>query len=758
MLVWLFALLATPPAFAQSSVAVAATPSATPARGPTAAALDPVMSRDANGKITVRATRIRTPLKVDGQLDDAPYAEVAPLTEFIQQDPTAGAPITEKTEAWVLFDDEYLYIVCRCWDTHPERIVANDMRRDSNNLPQHDHFAVGLDTFHDGRSGYMLYATALGAMRDSAITDLRSNMDWNPIWEGKTSRFENGWISEMAFPFKSLRYGAGQQQTWGIQLRRSISHKNEDAFLTPVSPQWGQASMRHMEAYATLTGLEVPPAARNLEIKPYAISRVTTDLLRTPAIRNDVEPAAGLDVKYGLTKGLTADFTYNTDFAQVEADEAQVNLTRFSLSFPEKREFFIEGYGLFEFGSTGPGVNGAGAGMGGGDAPTILYTRRIGLTGSRVVPVIAGGRLSGRAGGWGLGALSITTDDDEVSRTPQTNFSVLRLRRDVLRRSTVGAIYSRRSVSTVAPGDNQLWGLDTSLVLDHNMYLDGYVSQTQTEGRRGDDLSYRGQFSYAADRYGVALDRLVVEDNFNPEIGFLRREDFRRSQVQTRFSPRTKNHPLIRRFDAQTRFEYTTDNHDRLETRELGGDFGTEFHNGDRIFVGHVRTYELVPTQFQIARGVIIPVGGYDLHNTSFRYNAGQQHRISGFSSFDIGEFYRGDKKTLGFRGRAEVTPQLSVEPNISLNWVNIPQGKFTDTVVGGRATYSITPRSFVAALVQYSSSNASLSANLRLRWEYQPGSEMFVVYSEGRSTLPTHGVPLENRGFVVKVNRLFRF
>ncbi len=757
VLVCLFALLAAGPASAQSSTAAATAP-AIPAGGRTAALVDPVMIRDADGKITIRATRITTPLRIDGRLDDAAYREVPTITEFVQQEPKNGEPVTEKTESWVFFDDDNLYVACRCWDTHPERIVANDMRRDGNNLPYHDHFAVALDTFHDGRNAYRLYMTALGAMHDTAISDLRTNVDWNPIWDGKTSRFENGWISEMAFPFKSLRYGTGRQQTWGIQLRRSIAHKNEDAFVTPTSPQWGQAAMRHVGAYATLIGLEVPPSARNLEIKPYAISRVTTDLLRNPAIRNDVEPAAGLDVKYGLTKGLTADFTYNTDFAQVEADEAQVNLTRFSLSFPEKREFFIEGYGLFEFGTNGPGITGAGPGGGGGDVPTLLYTRRIGLSGSRVIPVIAGGRLSGRAGPWGLGALSITTDDDEVSRTPQTNFSVLRLRRDVLRRGTVGAIYSRRSVSTVAPGDNQLWGLDTSLGLEHNMFVDAYVSQTQTEGRPGDDRSYRGQFSYVADRYGVAFDHLVVEDNFNPEIGFLRREDFRRSVGQLRFSPRTTDHPVIRRVDAQGRLEYTSDNHDRLETRELGGDFAVDFHNSDQVSVGLLRTYELVPTPFQIARGVTIPVGGYSFHNTSIRYNAGQQHRTSGSSSFQVGDFYGGTKKTLGLRARAEVTPQLSVEPNISLNWVDLPQGKFTDTVVGGRATYSITTRSFVAALVQYSSSNTSLSTNLRLRWEYQPGSEMFIVYTEGRSTLPTHGVPLENRGFVVKVNRLFRF
>ena len=268
----------------------------------------------------------------------------------------------------------------------------------------------------------------------------------------------------------------------------------------------------------------------------------------------------------------------------------------------------------------------------------------------------------------------------------------------------------------------------------------------------------RGQFSYAADRYGIAFDRLVVGEHFNPEIGLLQRENFRRNVAQARFSPRTKNHPVIRRFDAQVRFEYTTDNHNRLETRDRAAEFGTEFHNGDEISVGHSRRYELVPTSFPISTGVMIPSGGYNFHNTTLRYKASQQHRLSGSSSFEIGDFYHGHKTTVGFRGRAAVTSRFSIEPNIALNWVDLPEHRFTNSVLGGRVTYSITPRSFVAALVQSSSSTTSVSMNLRLRWEYRPGSEVFIVYSEGRSTFPARELPLETRGFVVKVNRLFRF
>ncbi|MSO45352.1 MAG: hypothetical protein EXQ59_01095 [Acidobacteria bacterium] len=748
----LLALAGTKPLLAQSFP--------TPIGRPAAPATNtgPVLSRDEDGRVLLRATRVTGPMKIDGLLNEEVYAQVPPITEFVQSEPRYGEPITERTEAWVLFDDKNIYVVCRCWDTHPERIVANDMRHDSTNLAQHDNFAVSFDTFHDGRNGFLFYLTAIGAIRDSANTDLRPNPDWNPVWDGKVSRFANGWISEMAFPFKSLRYGSGRQQTWGIQLRRTIRSKNEVAHLTPVNPQWATVGINHFSVAPTLVGLEVPPASRTIEIKPFATYRLTTGLARRPAVRNDSEADAGLDLKVGVTKGLTADFTYNTDFAQVEADEAQVNLTRFNLSFPEKREFFLEGQGVFQFGSPG-GFAGGGTGGGGStDAPTIFYSRRIGLTdGGRAVPVLGGGRLSGKSGPWTLGVLSITTDDDVVSGAQQTNFSVLRVRRDIMSKSTIGGIVSRRSASTVAPGSNRLWGLDANFAFYQNVYLSGYVAQTQTEGRRGDDLSYQSQLNYTADRYGLTIDRVVVEPHFDPEVGFLRRQNFRRNYAQARFSPRTANNPAIRRYTYQGSFEYTTDNNNRLETRELLADFRMDFHNADALAVQHSRAYEFLPAPFEIATGVRLPVGGYTFENTKLSFNPGANHRVSGFTSFDIGSFYGGDKKTATLRGRIELTPRFGVEPNVSLNWVDVPQGRFRDTVVGGRAFFTMSPRSFVAALIQYSSASTSLSTNLRLRWEYRPGSELFVVFTEGRSTLPPRGTELQSRGFVVKINRLFR-
>jgi len=295
---------------------------------------------DASAQVVIQATRVTTPIRIDGRLDDAAYRDVAPLTKFIQQEPEEGAAVTERTEAWVLFDDDNVYIACRCYDANPQSIQSKDMRRDSANQRFNDTFGVMLDTFHDRRNGFIFSITPSGGFTDALVTDERGfNPDWNTVWDNAAARFENGWIAEMAIPFKSLRSAPGDMQTWGINLRRMIGTGNEYAFIVPMSKAWtSSTAMLHVGAAATLTGIEAPRPHVNVEVKPYGLSDTRTDLLVRPPVNNDLDGNAGVDAKVGVTKALTADLTYRTDFAQVEDDEAQVNLTRFALSFPEKRE------------------------------------------------------------------------------------------------------------------------------------------------------------------------------------------------------------------------------------------------------------------------------------------------------------------------------------------------------------------------------------------------------------------------------------
>ena len=341
-------------------------------------------------------------MRVDGRLDEAVYQDTEAISDFLQQEPFEGQLATEKTEAWIFFDDTNIYVSACCWDSHPERRVANEMRRDTTQLRQNDHFGVLLDTYHDRRNGYFFYANPIGGLADSQITDENPpNTDWNTIWSVKTGRFEHGWTIEMAIPFKSLRYAPGRDQVWGINLRRVVRWKNEWSHLTQIPRALTTfRGILKISSAATLVGLQAPSASRNLEIKPYSIASMTTDRTATPATRNDPTARIGGDVKYAVTQNLTADFTVKTDFAQVEVDEQQVNLTRFSLFFPEKREFFLESRGIFNFPASSAG--GGGGGGGGGSAPTLFFSRQIGLSNGQEVPVRVGGRVTGKAGRFSL--------------------------------------------------------------------------------------------------------------------------------------------------------------------------------------------------------------------------------------------------------------------------------------------------------------------------------------------------------------------
>ena len=733
--------------------------------GPPAPVAPDTITRDAVGRATVRAVRLNGSLRLDGVLDEAIYAEVPSFGGFIQQLPNAGEPGSEQTEAWVFSDAQNVYVSARLWDSAPEsEWVANDMQRDSFQIAQSDTFSVVFDTFYDRRNGVAFMVNPIGGFLDFQITDEGNpNLDWNPIWDVRTGRFDGGWTVEMQFPFKSLRFRPTTSQIWGVQLGRQVRRKNEATHLTPVPINAGPGELR-VSAAGTLIGIEVPQGSRTFEVKPYAIGSLATDVNAVPRLSNVGDGDFGVDVKYGVTDNLTADFTYNTDFAQVEVDEQQVNLTRFSLFFPEKREFFLEGRGIFDFGRAagvrmGGGGGGGGGFFGGGDVPTIFFSRRIGLNEGREVPILGGGRVTGKVGAFSIGALNIQTDDAAEAAAVATNFTVVRLKRDILRRSRVGMIFTERSVSTVGDGSNEAYGLDAAFSFYDNVNFSGYYARTRSPDLVGDDTSYQAAFNYTGDLYAVQVDHLLVGDHFNPEIGFLRRDDFRRTFVEGQYSPRPRSIQAVRQFTWTGSLDYILNGENDIETRVAKLRFNTELENSDRLGVAVQRNYELLVQPFQIASDVAIPVGGYGFQDVSVSYFLGAQRRISGNLTFQRGGFFSGDITAVGYqRGRVEITPKLSISPSVSINRIDLPEGRFTATLVTNRVIYTLTPRTFVSGLVQYTSASNSLSTNLRLRWEYRPGSELFVVYNDQRDTTLSGTPVLENRAFVVKLTRLFRF
>jgi hypothetical protein len=725
------------------------------------------VGRDAEGRITVRATRAAD-IDVDGRLDEPVYQSIAPMTGFIQQLPDEGAPASERTEAWVFFDDDNLYVSARNYESAPpSEWVANEMRRDANQLRQNDSFSVLFDTFLDRRNGSIFLVTPIGGFSDVAVTNEGANVnaDWNVVWDSRTGRFDGGWTVEIRIPFRSLRYRPGANQSWGFQLRRIIRRRNEASYLTalPISAARGNsviAGIWRVSQAATLEGVEVPGRSLNVEVKPYAIGGLRTDRVAASPTNNDLDGDVGVDVKYGLTSNLTVDATYNTDFAQVEVDEQQVNLTRFSLFFPEKREFFLEGRGNFDFTSAS-------------GAPTMFFSRRIGLQQGRVVPILGGGRVTGKVGSFDVGLLNIQaseliTDDPFDALPPNTvaeatNFTVLRLKRDILSRSTVGALFTNRSQSLAGDGSSQLYGVDGSFAFRSDFAVTGYLTKTDEPVASGRDLSYMGQFAYAGDRYGLTSGYLVVEDNFNPEVGFLRRDNFRQYTGSARFSPRPTSPAWVRRFSLTASTEYLwTATGGELETRQHSGDFTTELESSDQISLSVIDDFELLTAPFTLSPGVILQPGEYDFTSFGASYTFGQQRPLSGVIALRVGEFWSGTNTSLSLgQGRIEVTPQVSLEPSYSMNWVNLPEGDFDAQIVRLRLTYTLTPRMFLSGLSQYSSSDDTFSANFRFRWEWSAGSELFIVYSEDRDTdplAPDRTTELRNRGLVIKVNRLLQF
>jgi Domain of unknown function (DUF5916) len=749
------------PAFAepQSGVAdtrtgAASAPASHALDGPPPAPIPPeVAARDERGRLAIRAVRLDHPLQIDGRLDEEIYQTTVAVGDFVQQVPKEGAPASEATQAWIFFDDNNLYFSGRCLDSHPEKIVANELRHDSQNIfSGGDSLTLVLDTFYDHRNGFLFQTNPLGALREQAIADGVYIESWNTVWEVKSARFDGGWSTEMVIPFKSLRYRESGPQIWGINFRRVIRWKNEFAGVVPMPASFGPSGLAQMQVAATLVGLTTPTRSLNLEVKPYAVAASTTDLTAAEPVRNDLTHGVGVDLKYGLSRSLTADVTVNTDFAQIEEDVQQVNLTRFSLLFPEKRDFFLEGQGIFAFG----GRNLAGRGSGDtDDVPVMFFSRQIGLLGTQTIPVIAGGRVTGKAGPYDIGILNIETGSKESAHADATNFSAVRLRRDIFGRSNVGVIATaRRSNGTASAA----MGADTSIRLSPNNTVLGYYARTDVAGSNSQAASYRARYSYTGDRYGLAGEHLLVEPRFFPAVGYTRRDDFRRDLGTVRFSPRLKNNRYMRKLTWQGTFDYDTNAAaTEVQNRSIDGSFGIEFHSGDLAEVDYVDEYELLPQNFKIAPGVTVPAGGYQNSSLVASYTLANQHLVAGRFAVSSGAFYNGTRRDVSYSGRIAIAPQFAIEPTISLAWVDLPYGAFTARLVTSRFSYTPTTRIFFSTLLQFNADAHTLAASARLRWEYRPGSDLFLVYSDGRAT-SRPGTALVNQSVAIKATRLVRF
>jgi hypothetical protein len=528
----------------------------------------------------------------------------------------------------------------------------------------------------------------------------------------KTGRFDGGWTVEGAVPFKSLRYQPGTSQTWGFNASRVKRSKNEISMLSPAPRAQGAQGVEQTAYAAQLLGIEAPAQHVSVDLKPYMTSSLSSDMNVNPRVSNHGRAAVGFDAKYAVTRNLAADVTVNTDFAQVEADQQQVNLTRFSLFFPEKREFFLENQGTFSFGGVAVGSLNAGT----SDAPILFYSRRIGLNAGREVPIEAGGRLTGRAGRYSIGAINIQSGEEDASGALATNFTVARVKRDLLGRSSIGAIVTNRSVAAAGTGRNLATGWTARSSFFKNLQINTYWARTESDqplGPHGDDTS----LSRAAGLHGGSL---------RPAARTPRHRRLRSTRKWVSCArwtcSATSRRPASARARAaaapsastSTRPRWTTSRTARDVSRRgtATGEFALDFKNADRVGVLFTNEYEYLPAPFRIGGGLTLPVGSYDFDTARLNYNMGQQRAVSANLSVDYGTFYDGHKTTLSVaRGRVPVHHQFSFEPPTRTTSAAVG-GRFTTHLAGSRVTYTMTPLMFVSALLQYNSGTDAVSTN----------------------------------------------
>ena len=687
-----------------------------------------------------RMSRVDGSPVIDGRLDEAVWEAAVPLSGFRQNTPDEGRPASERTEVRLVYTEDTLYVGVVCHVQDPGTIIVSDARRDSS-LTETDSFQIILDTYLDRQNGFVFGTNPAGLEYDAQLTNegqgsggiggsvvQRSgsqqqrgsgggfNLNWDGVWQVAAEISETGWSAEMAIPFRTLRYPSGALQVWGVNFQRNIRHRNETAFWAPLPRQFG---LNRLSLAGELHGLEVP-AQRNLKLTPYVLGET---------IRRDVDARAttlgdvGADLKYSVTPSLTLDLTYNTDFAQVEVDEQQINLDRFNLFFPEKRPFFLENAGLFSVGQSGQ--------------LEVFFSRRIGIgENGEQIPIVGGGRLSGKVGGnTNLGFLNMQTESVDASGTPGNNFTVMRVRQDLENRSNVGAIFVNRTGTGSLAGDsdyNRSYAVDGRFGVGETGLISGFAAETETLGDRSGTHAYNVAASYESERYRYGGGFTEAGPNFNPEIGFYARRGYRRFDGAFRTAFRPENslglHELTPHMSHFSVWNFETG---LLESQWTHLDSTVEWRNGFWASTAWNLTTEGVMEPFVIYPGVIVPVARYDHSEAQlrFRTDRGAPVNVEFFSVF--GGFFGGR--------RAQVSPQLNMRVGETFNtqvaWerndVDLPGGSFVTNLARVRVNYSFTTRMFVQALVQYNDRARLWSSNLRFAVLADANTGFFIVYND---------------------------
>jgi len=703
------------------------------------------------------AIRAAGPIVLDGALDEAAWSEAPVASGFIQNDPHEGAPATFDTEVRVVYTDDALYLGVFARDADASKIVVNDLKKDYDKEAS-DGFRVLLDTFHDGRNGYEFFTNPRGAKWDAQVAgegrDINTN--WDAIWDVKTRITSDGWYAEIWIPFRTLKFSSDETQSWGINFQRKLRRLNEDSYWAPLPRIY---DIDRVSLAGTLDGLRNVHAGKNLRVKPYSLasgSRLTT----SPMSGNF---QGGGDVKYGLTTGLVWDFTVNTDFSQVEADEQQVNLTRFNLFFPEKRDFFLENQGIFAFGNDGGGQGGNNAIGGRTNSPQdmrMFFTRRIGLSDTgQALPILAGTRLSGRQGPYSLGVLNIEQRQD--LGVPATNFSAFRLRRNVLANSDIGAIILDKELS--GPGFNRLAGADANFRFGTNVQLTAFAAKSFSPASpatpNASSTTARGNFQYTSRTWRTTLRYTTIGQGFDDQLGFVPRvgSDETYTQIWRSMRPKWMPH-FVREIGPHwvvTQFN-RSEGH-ALDQRQQDLHLSVNFQNGATFEPGVNTNVEIIRTPFTLnaARKAVILPGRYEYPEYFAYYRTNGAGRIGSGVRYSVGPFYGGYRRSYAFGPEFRPNAKLNANATIQINDISLPSASYVSTLASTRVNYNFNTKMAVNALLQYNTDTHQLSSNIRFDVIHRPLSDVFFVYNEHRDE---HSGLILDRSLIAKVTYMMAF
>ena len=705
-----------------------------------AAAQEVTPAYDPDQKI-VRAVRAPSVPVIDGRVDEAAWAAAVPVSDFRQREPIEGGSPSERTEAWVLYDEEYLYVAFICFASDPQTIIATELRRDQR-MNTDDTIAVILDTFHDHRNAFVFRVNPLGTKYDMTLQDeSRINSQWDETWEAAAQITERGWEAEMAIPLRILRYRSGTH-IWGVDFKREIRHTNE---ISQWSNYRRSFSVSAISQSGHLQGLEGLGLGKRFRLKPF-VSASYTELERRDVAEEIGDADAGIDdFKIQLSSYLTADLTVNPDFAQVEVDAQRVNLTRFPLFFPEKRDFFLESADNFSFG-TRPRF---------GQAPLALlyFSRRVGLSErGEPIPIAFGGKVTGRIGGGNLGFLNVQTRDSAAG--PGQNYTALRWRQDVFARSTVGAIVT--NVRSRDGAYNRVAGLDGNFTFLESLGISGFVAAAQDEGIDGNAWTGELNGGWNSDTWDASFGYLRVDPDFRTDLGFVLRTDIVHRNLLLAWKPRP-GISRLRQLVFTGAVEVFDDTSGRLVTRNQRLSASLRMESGDFLTFQAERVFERLDEPFPIHPDVTIPPGEYSFDGWDVTYRAFAGRRMSGSARVAGGEFYDGKRLVLGAGPQVRVTEKLSFGFDYNFNAVDLPGGEFTTHVVNSEVNVSFTDRWLTTALVQYNSVADQISLFARLDFIYRTGDDLFVVYKQARA-LGGPFAQMDDRSLSTKLTYSFEF